>query len=147
MIPLRIELRKTDFDGFSEVQEYRKSIPAVSDYGACSNFVGTMREHNQGDQVVSMYLEHYSGMTEEQLEAIVVKAQNDYEVLAALLLHRIGEVKPGEDIVAIAVWSTHRKDAFAACREIMEALKSTAPFWKKEQLQNEDRWVKNNTPG
>ena len=83
----------------------------------------------------------------KQLEEIVGEARKTHEILDGLLLHRIGNVYPGEDIVLVAVWSTHRKDAFAACREIMEALKSKAPFWKKETLVEGDRWVENNTPG
>ena len=86
-------------------------------------------------------------MTEKHLEEIVGEACKTHEILAGLLLHRIGNVYPGEDIVLVAVWSTHRKDAFAACREIMEALKSKAPFWKKETLAEGDRWVENNTSG
>ena len=87
------------------------------------------------------------GMTEKQLEEIVGKAHKTYEILDGLLLHRIGNVRPGEDIVLIAIWANHRKDAFSACREIMEALKSKAPFWKKEPLAKGDRWLENNTPG
>ena len=95
----------------------------------------------------AMQLEHYPGMTEKQLEEIVGEVHKTHEILDGLLLHRIGNVRPGEDIVLIAIWATHRKDAFAACREIMEALKSKAPFWKKETLAKGDRWVENNTPG
>ena len=147
MSPVQIELRDSSFDSFQELIEYRKTISEIDDHGACSIFVGTMREYNGGDRVFSMQLEHYPGMTEKQLEEIVGEACKSHEILAGLLLHRIGKVHPGEDIVLVAVWSTHRKDAFTACREIMEALKSTAPFWKKETLAEGDRWVENNTPG
>ena len=147
MSPVQIELRDSSFDSFQEVFEYRKTLSKTDDHGACSTFAGTMREYNEGDRVIAMYLEHYPGMTEHQLEEIVSRVCQTYEVLNGFLLHRIGKVYPGEDIVLISIWSTHRKDAFGACREIMETLKSTAPFWKKETLAEGDRWVKNNTPG
>ena len=147
MSPVQIELRDTSFDPFQELFEHRKTFSKIGNHGACSTFVGTMREYNGGDRVLAMQLEHYSGMTEKQLEEIVVEVRKTHEILDGLLLHRIGNVYPGEDIVLVAVWSTHRKDAFAACREIMEALKSKAPFWKKETLVEGDRWLENNTPG
>ena len=147
MSSVHIELRDKSFDSFQELFEYRKGISANGDYGACSSFVGTMREYNEGDRVFAMQLEHYPGMTEKQLEEIVGEVRQTHEILHGLLLHRIGNVHPGEDIVLVAVWATHRKDAFAACREVMEALKSKAPFWKKETLTEGDRWVENNTPG
>ena len=147
MSPVQIELRDTPFDSFQELFEYRTTFSKNGDHGACSTFVGTMREYNGGDRVFAMQLEHYPGMTEKQLEEIVGEAHKTHEILDGLLLHRIGNVCPGEDIVLIAIWATHRKDAFAACREIMEALKSKAPFWKKETLAKGDRWVENNTPG
>ena len=147
MSPVQIELRDSSFDSFQELIEHRKTVSKNRDHGACSTFVGTMRANNEGDEVFAMQLEHYPGMTEKQLEEIVGEAHKTYEILDGLLLHRIGNVHPGEDIVLIAVWATHRKDAFAACREIMEALKSKAPFWKKETLAKGDRWVENNTPG
>ena len=147
MSPVQIELRDTSFDPFQELFEHRKPFSKIGNHGACSTFVGTMQHLNGGDRVLAMQLEHYSGMTEKQLEEIVGEARKTHEILDGLLLHRIGNVYPGEDIVLVAVWSTHRKDAFAACREIMEALKSKAPFWKKETLVEGDRWVENNTPG
>jgi molybdopterin synthase catalytic subunit len=147
MSSVQIELRDKPFDSFQDLFEYRKTISKDSDHGACSTFVGTMREYNEGDRVFAMQLEHYPGMTEKQLEEIVGSVCKTHEILHGLLLHRIGNVHPGEDIVLVAVWATHRKDAFYACREIMEALKSKAPFWKKESLAEGERWVKNNTPG
>ena len=147
MSSVHIELRDKSFDSFQELLEYRKTTSTNGDHGACSSFVGTMREYNEGDRVFAMQLEHYPGMTEKQLEEIVGDTRETHEILHGLLLHRIGNVHPGEDIVLVALWATHRKDAFAACREIMEALKSKAPFWKKETLAKGDRWVENNAPG
>ena len=106
-----------------------------------------MRPENQGDPVSMMKLEHYPGMTEKELDIIVNKSFTRHELLDVLMLHRVGVVYPGDDIVLVAVWSLHRKEAFAACRDIIEALKAKAPFWKKETLRDGDRWVERNTPG
>ena len=142
-----IRLRDKPFSSFEELTVFQQKLPSPEACGACSVFVGTMRDYNDGDRVLSMHLEHYPGMTEKQLEEIVGQADQHYELLEGLLLHRIGTVEPGEDIVLVSVWATHRKDAFGACRTIMEALKSTAPFWKKETLASGSRWVTKNTPG
>ncbi len=117
-------------------------------YGATNIFIGTMRDFNQNVNVQSLSLEHYPGMTEKQLKKIVIEAQNKWSILDSLLIHRVGELYPNDPIVLVAVWAIHRGDAFDACRFIMEALKSKAPFWKKERLeQNQDRWVEKNTTG
>ena len=147
MASAQIGLRDAPFSSFQELKLFEESLVSSGSHGACSIFVGTMRDYNEGDSVLSMYLEHYPGMTEQQLEKIIRDAQKTYQLLEVFLLHRIGAVKPGEDIVLVAVWAAHRKDAFGACRTIMEQLKSTAPFWKKESLTHEDRWVTKNTPG
>lgn len=137
------------FDPWREVREYQASLTAMSGkYGATSVFVGTMRDFNEGDDVRGMTLEHYPGMTEKQLEKIVDEVRRQSKVLDVLIIHRVGDLVPEEPIVLVAVWSSHRGDAFDACRNIMEALKSKAPFWKKERLANEsERWVENNTDG
>lgn len=116
--------------------------------GACASFVGTMRDFNDGDDVVGMTLEHYAGMTEKQLQTIVERAGEKWSILDTLILHRVGDINPGDPIVLTAVWSAHRADAFEACRYLMESLKSEATFWKKERLKDQtDRWVAGNTPG
>jgi molybdopterin synthase catalytic subunit len=117
-------------------------------HGACCAFSGSMRDFNQGDTVDTMTLEHYPGMTEKQLEAIIDDAMAEWPLLDALILHRVGEITPGETIVLTACWSAHRAAAFDACRFLMEALKTRAPFWKKETLADQsERWVDSNTPG
>ena len=117
-------------------------------YGALATFVGTMRDSNEGDQVVSMRLEHYPEMTEKQLEKIITDATKQWPLIDALIAHRVGDILPGEPIVLTAVWSKHRAAAFDACRYLMEALKTDATFWKKESLaDNSERWVEKNTPG
>ncbi|MCK5667314.1 MAG: molybdenum cofactor biosynthesis protein MoaE [Thiotrichaceae bacterium] len=117
-------------------------------FGATSVFIGSMRDFNAGDDVSSMILEHYPEMTEKQLGIIVEEAIKQWPVLDALVVHRVGEIYPEQPIVLVAVWTSHRGDAFDACRYIMEALKSRAPFWKKERLVNDaERWVEKNTDG
>ena len=117
-------------------------------YGATSVFVGTMRDFNQDDDVQGMSLEHYPGMTEQQLGKIVAEAEAQWQILDTLVVHRVGNILPEQPIVLVAVWSSHRGDAFDASRFIMEALKSRAPFWKKEWLVNgQQRWVEKNTDG
>ena len=142
-----VELRDQCFDPWAEITAFREHMLSGGQYGACAVFVGTMRDYNEGDRVLSMYLEHYPGMTEKQLESLVNSSCKTHNLMEALVIHRIGSVNPGEDIVLVAVWSAHRKASFDACREIMEELKSTAPFWKKETLddQHSERWVRGNT--
>lgn len=116
--------------------------------GATASFVGTMRNFNEGDDVCAMTLEHYPGMTERELEAVIADAREQWPVIDALIVHRVGDIKPGEAIVLTAVCSAHRAAAFDACRFLMEALKSRAPFWKKETLvDGSTRWVEKNTKG
>ncbi|MDP2903790.1 MAG: molybdenum cofactor biosynthesis protein MoaE [Methylovulum sp.] len=137
------------FDPWQEIQGYQNTLDGMSGkFGATSVFVGTMRDFNAGDPVKGMTLEHYPGMSEKQLETIVAEAQQQWPVLDSLVMHRVGDILPNEPIVLVAVWASHRGDAFDACRYIMEALKSRAPFWKKERLGSEDgRWVGENTKG
>lgn len=116
-------------------------------FGATASFVGTMRDVNEGDAVQKMVLEHYPGMTERHLERIVETAQQRWQFLDALIIHRTGEVLPADPIVLVAVWAAHRGAAFDACREVTEALKSGVPLWKKETLDHRERWVERNTSG
>jgi molybdopterin synthase catalytic subunit len=137
------------FDPWQELQAYQQAAQGLAgQVGATSVFVGTMRDFNEGSGVQAMTLEHYPGMTEKQLAAIVAEAGRQWQVLDALVIHRVGELLPNDPIVLVAVWTSHRGDAFDACRYIMEALKSKAPFWKKERLLSADeRWVGKNTDG
>jgi len=107
-----------------------------------------MRDFNEGDDVTSMTLEHYPKMTEKQLNEIVDDASSKWSLLNVLVVHRVGKILPSEPIVLVTVWSSHRVDAFEACRFIMEDLKHKAPFWKQETLKEGDtRWVEENTAG
>jgi len=135
------------FDPVALQAAHEKTLDA-GEFGATASFIGTMRNTNEGDEVVGLMLEHYPGMTEKELEKIIEDAKQQWRLVDALIVHRVGDMVPGEPIVLTAVWSKHRKDAFEAVRFLMEALKSRAPFWKKETLANgETRWVEKNTPG
>jgi len=144
---LKIEIRPQPYDPWKEVKEYQQCALIPGSFGACATFVGTMRDFNEGDRVSEMELEHYPGMTEAQLGHLANDAQSRHELLDILILHRVGKITPADPIVLVAVWSAHRAAAFDACREMMEALKSKATFWKKETLPDHQRWVEKNTPG
>ncbi|RJG00279.1 molybdopterin synthase catalytic subunit MoaE [Noviherbaspirillum sedimenti] len=135
-MPIRIQTE--DFDLGAEVARLRASQPQV---GAVVVFVGTVRDMNEGASVATMELEHYPGMTEKALQAIVGQARARWELVDALVIHRVGLLQPLEQIVLVAVTSKHRGEAFAACEFIMDYLKTQAPFWKKEQTPQGARWV------
>jgi molybdopterin synthase catalytic subunit len=137
------------FDPYQEIQAYqRTNLGNSGAIGATCIFIGTMRDFNEGDTIKGMTLEYYPGMTEKQLEKIVTEARQQCHIIDTLIVHRVGEILPAESIVLVVVWTSHRGDAFDACRYIMEALKSKAPFWKKELLITEgERWVAENTDG
>ncbi len=144
---MAVKLEEESFDPAAEIARFEASLP-VGSFGATASFVGTMRNHNEGDSVTAMTLEHYPGMTENQLEAVIEDAKKQWDIIDALIVHRVGEILPGNPIVLTAVCSAHRAAAFDACRFLMEALKSRATFWKKETLADgEQRWVEKNTPG
>jgi len=145
---VHIELRPTAFDPLREMQlheETRISDPGA--FGAAASFIGSMRRSNEGDEVDRMMLEHYPGMTENALDNLAQEANKKWDLIDLLLLHRVGEVFPGDPIVLVVVWSKHRAAAFDASRFLMEELKSRVPFWKKEFMGDNQRWVEKNTPG
>ena len=135
-MPVRVQT--ADFDAGLEIAALRGSDPRV---GAVASFIGTVRDVNDAATVASMTLEHYPGMTEKALEAIVADAHARFDILDALVIHRVGELRPADQIVLVAVTSAHRGDAFDACRFIMDYLKTRAPFWKKEVTAEGARWV------
>ena len=145
---MRIEVRAQAFDPWVEIGRYQTGVLSEqSRYGATAVIVGTMRDVNEAAAVHAMTLEHYPGMTERHLQRITEEAMGRWDIIDILILHRVGELHPGEPIVLIAVWSAHRAAAFEACRFLIEDLKSRAPFWKKERLDAGFRWVEKNTPG
>ncbi len=135
-MPVRVQ--SDDFDVSGEIAALRAGRPGV---GAIAVFVGTVRDLNEGDSVATMTLEHYPGMTEIALEAIVDEARTRWDLDDLLVIHRIGELRPADQIVLVAVTSAHRGEAFRACEFVMDYLKTRAPFWKKEQTPQGDRWV------
>lgn len=144
---MTIELREQPFDPYQELQQYQDVVLGQrGKYGATASFVGTMREFNEDAPVYAMTLEHYPGMTERHLERIVEEARRRWDILDALVIHRVGPLRPADPIVLVAVWSAHRAAAFEACRYLIEELKSRAPFWKKERRPEAERWVEHNTP-
>lgn len=140
-----IKLLDQHFDPLKELHNFQDTLPAGK-YGACCNFIGSMRDFNDGDDVSKMTLEFYPGMTEKFLETICQEANDKWPLLDCLIIHRVGEINPNESIVLTAAWSAHRDASFAACRYLIEELKHRAPFWKKESTQIGDRWVSENTP-
>lgn len=146
---MKIELRQTPFEPLVELSRYQVAMDErlQGRYGATAIFIGTMRDFSDGETVRGMALEYYPGMTERHLQHIVETAGREWPLLDALVVHRVGELQPNDPIVLVAVWSAHRAAAFAACRFIMEELKSKAPFWKREDTADGSRWVEHNTPG
>lgn len=145
---MKIEILEKSLDPWRWVKLYQdQQTDLRQNFGATSVFVGTMRDFNEGDDVKSMFLEHYPGMTEKSLANIAQSALNKWDIIDIGIAHRVGDIHPGEPIVCVAVWSSHRKEAYEANRMVMEELKSNAPFWKKEKLEKLDRWVEKNTNG
>ena len=143
-----IELKDMPFDPWQYLAEWQAKQGDNAHSGATAVFVGTMRDFNEGDNVQAMYLEHYPGMTERQLETLAAAAIKEWSLADVLIVHRVGEITPAQPIVLVAAWSAHRAAAFDACRHLMETLKHTAPFWKRETLADgASRWVAANTPG
>jgi len=135
-VPVRVQT--ADFDVSAELAALRAQRPQV---GAVACFVGTVRDVNAGVGVSGMTLEHYPGMTERALESIVASARARWNLDDVLVVHRVGELRPLDQIVLVAVTSAHRGEAFAACEFVMDWLKTQAPFWKKEATPQGARWV------
>ncbi len=135
---MTVKIQTADFDVSAEIAALRRGNPKV---GAVASFIGVVRDVNEGDAVAEMTLEHYPGMTEKAIEEIVVQAIGRWDILDALVIHRVGTLKPTDQIVLVVVTGAHRGEAFAACEFIMDYLKTRAPFWKKEQAAKGARWV------
>jgi molybdopterin synthase catalytic subunit len=134
----RVSIQTQDFDLSTEVAHLRANQPGV---GAVCSFVGTVRDRNEGSAVQTMELEHYPGMTEKAIEAMVAEAHRRFDILGACVIHRVGVLQPLDQIVMVAVASAHRGQSYLACEFLMDYLKSHAPFWKKEQTPEGARWV------
>jgi 2-keto-4-pentenoate hydratase len=135
-MPVRVQT--DDFDSGAEI---RAMCADRADVGAVASFIGLVRDANDGSAVSGMYLEHYPGMTERALEEIVTEARGRWDIHDALVVHRVGELRPRDQIVLVVVTGAHRGEAFAACEFVMDYLKTRAPFWKREQTPTGPRWV------
>ena len=138
MIAARVLIQTQDFDVSAELSALRHGDARV---GAVCTFIGTVRDRSEGADVSAMELEHYPGMTEKSIEAIIDRAVERFGIYAAKVIHRVGPLQPMDQIVLVAVTSAHRGMSFQACEFIMDYLKSEAPFWKKEQIPDGARWV------
>jgi len=134
----RVSIQTEDFDLAAEVAALRQGDGRV---GAVCSFVGTVRDRNDGQSVSTMELEHYPGMTEKSIEAMIDAAHRRFDFLGARVIHRVGLLHPLDQIVLVAVSSAHRGESFQACEFLMDYLKTQAPFWKKEQTPEGARWV------
>jgi molybdopterin synthase catalytic subunit len=131
------------FNPWDEIQHYQNDHLQSGHYGATASFVGTMRDFNINESVNHMTLEHYPAMTQRFLDKLCAQGNTQYSLDDCLIVHRFGDIYPGEPIVLTAAWSAHRAQAFDACRFLMEELKARAPFWKKEVTEAGERWVHN----
>lgn len=135
---MTVRVQEADFDTGAELAALRAGDLRV---GAVASFVGLVRDMNEGAGVAEMTLEHYPGMTEKALEKIVAEAKARWDIYGTLVIHRVGRLLPGDQIVLVAVSGAHRGEAFAACEFIMDFLKTRAPFWKREATPAGSRWV------
>ncbi|HWH48469.1 MAG TPA: molybdopterin synthase catalytic subunit MoaE [Burkholderiales bacterium] len=135
---MAVRVQTADFDIGAEIAGMRRGNPKI---GAVASFIGVVRDLNEGDRVAEMTLEHYPGMTEKALEKIVAEARSRWDIYDALVIHRVGTLKPGDQIVLVVVTGSHRGEAFDACEFLMDYLKTRAPFWKKERTPDGARWV------
>ncbi len=135
---MTVRVQSGDFDVGAEMATMRLGNPKI---GAIASFVGVVRDLNEGADVAEMTLEHYPGMTEKALEKMVGEASERWDIYDALVVHRVGTLKPSDQIVLVVVASAHRGEAFQACEFLMDFLKTRAPFWKKEKTPEGVRWV------
>jgi molybdopterin synthase catalytic subunit len=135
---MAVRIQTADFDAGVEIAVLRRDNPRI---GAVASFIGVCRDANDGTAVSRMTLEHYPGMTEKAIGGIIAEAKKRWSVMDALVIHRVGELRPADQIVLVIVTGAHRGEAFAACEFIMDYLKTRAPFWKKEETPKGARWV------
>ena len=135
---MTVRVQTEDFDTGAEISALRRGDAKI---GAVAAFIGLVRDVNEGSKVNSMTLEHYPGMTERSLERIVLDAKSRFKVEHVLVVHRVGELLPTDQIVLVVTAGGHRGDVFSACEYIMDYLKTEAPFWKREASMEGARWV------
>ncbi len=137
-MPGRVFIQAEDFNLAVEVEALRQNDKRI---GAICTFTGTVRDRNDGQNVSSMELEHYSGMTEKAIDAMIDEALKRFDIFGVRVIHRVGLLQPLDQVVMVAVTSAHRAESFKACEFLMDYLKTQAPFWKKEQTPEGARWV------
>jgi len=143
---MKVVLQEGKFNPWKEVSEYQEQNIAKGKHGASVTFVGSMRDFNDGvNDLTTMYLDHYPGMTEKHIERVCQEALDQWDVMDAFVIHRVGYIEPDDAIVLVVVWSEHRAMAFDACRFIINDLKHRAPFWKREATVERERWVEGNS--
>lgn len=136
---MAVRVSTSDFDISAEMARLTNADTGV---GGVALFVGKVRDHKDGEALTELVLEHYPGMTESELERIEAEAQRRFDLSASLVVHRVGSLKPGDNIVLVIACASHRQNAFAAAEFLMDYLKTRAPFWKKEVLASgESHWV------
>ncbi|MEP6942280.1 MAG: molybdopterin synthase catalytic subunit MoaE [Betaproteobacteria bacterium] len=135
---MSVRVQREEFDVAREIADLRAGNARI---GAVAAFIGIVRDVNDGDDVRTLTLEHYPGMTEKALEVIVADARGRWDVFDVRIIHRVGTLAPTDPIVLVLVASAHRGDAFSACEFVMDYLKTRAPFWKKEATPQGERWV------
>ena len=134
-----VKVQQEDFNPMAEMAAF--PVDAIAGAGGSVTFIGTVRDYSEAADILAMEIEHYPGMTERELERIGAEAARHYDILDSLVIHRYGHLAPQDNIVMVAVWSRHRAAAFDACRFLIDALKTSAPFWKKEITPEGVRWV------
>ena len=143
---MKVVIQEAAFDPWKEVSSYQEENIGAGKHGASVTFVGSMRDFNDGVEGLNqMYLDHYPGMTEKHIEKVIQDALDKWDVIDAMVVHRVGLISPNDAIVLVVVWSEHRAMGFDACRFIINDLKHRAPFWKKEANEDGDRWVEGNS--
>ncbi len=135
---MTVRVQTEDFDLGAELSKLRRASASI---GALVSFVGQVRDINDGDAINTLTLEHYPEMTQKSLEAIDNEAKTRWQLIDTLIIHRFGTLKPQDQIVLVAITCSHRGDAFKACEFIMDYLKTSAPFWKKEATNQGESWV------
>ena len=135
---MQVRVQENDFEVATELAAIRRNRPQI---GAIACFVGLVRDISEHSEVSELTLEHYPGMTEKALQVIVDQAAQRWQIIDARVVHRVGRLRPSDQIVLVAVATEHRADAFAACEFIIDDLKTRAPFWKREVTPSGARWV------
>ena len=133
-----IRVQKEDFDIGGEISKILKSNTEI---GGLSSFVGIVREYSGDDQIRTMTLEHYPGMTEKKLDGLEIKARERWDLKEVLIVHRYGTLEPGDQIVLVVTASSHRHDALESCQFLIDWLKTEAPFWKLEDRESGPHWI------